>query len=336
MMVRIAILGYGYWGPHVARNFQKLDNCSVAAICDVKSEALQRAHRDFPQAIVTSDFNTILASSKIDAIAIVTPGGTHFEVAESALKNRKHIFVEKPFTSTCRQAERLIELAERAHLLIMVDHTFLFTGAVRGIRQLADRGALGRLYYYDSTRANLGIFQNNLNVIWDLACHDLSIVDYLAPNHPEYVVATGQSHYGKVENVAFVTVYYTDRMIAHINVSWLAPFKVRTTLIGSEKLMVVWNDLETDEKLRLYDRGVQMVNREDQDRSGLPVHYRLGDIWVPKIDQTEALSLETRYFIDCVSGNQRPFNDGRAGWRIVRLLEAADESLKNHGAPSRL
>ncbi|HLH30143.1 MAG TPA: Gfo/Idh/MocA family oxidoreductase, partial [Terriglobia bacterium] len=259
---------------------------------------------------------------------------THFELAQSALKNGKHVFVEKPFTSTAEQAEELINLAEWKNLQIMVDHTFLFTGAVKKIRQMVEEGALGKLYYYDSTRVNLGLFQHDVNVIWDLAPHDLSIVDQLVTEAPQCVVATGQAHLNGHEDVAYLTVYYGDRMIAHVNVNWLSPVKVRTTLIGGEKKMLVWNDLEADEKIRVYDKGVQITSGESV--YDLLVSYRSGDMWAPRTDQSEALAAETKYFVDCVSSDRKPFNDGQAGLRIVRILEAADKSLKQGGAPVRL
>jgi predicted dehydrogenase len=333
-MIKIAVIGYGYWGPRIARNFHAVDGCKVVAICDKSAAALQRAARDFPDAEATCDFKAVLESPHIDAIAIVTPVWTHFELAESALKNGKHVFVEKPFTSTAAQAEQLVELAQRKNLCIMVDHTFLFTGAVRRIRKMVDEGALGTLYYYDSTRVNLGLFQHDVNVIWDLAPHDLSIVDHLTSNTPQYVTASGQSHLNGFEDLAYITVYYSDQMIAHFNVNWLSPVKVRTTLIGGEKKMLVWNDLEADEKLKVYDKGVAITS--GQNIYELLVSYRSGDMWAPRVEQTEALAVETKYFIDCVEKSEKPFNDGEAGLRIVRLLEAADKSLKSRGVPVQL
>jgi predicted dehydrogenase len=267
-------------------------------------------------------------------MAVVTPVWTHFELAKAALENGKHVFVEKPFTSTAAQAEQLIDLAEKKRLQIMVDHTFLFTGAVRKIRQLIDEGAVGKLYYYDSTRVNLGLFQHDVNVIWDLAPHDLSIMDHLIKGKPETVIATGESHVNGLEDLAYITIYFRDKIIAHINVNWLSPVKVRTTLIGGEKKMLVWNDLDADEKLKVYDKGVEVTNGNGV--YDLLVSYRSGDMWAPRIDQTEALRTETKYFIDCISRNERPFNDGIAGLRVVKMLEAADKSLKERGKPISL
>src|SRR5271163_2200863 len=234
-VLRVGVIGYGYWGPNIVRNFHGQERSRVVAVCDKSPKSLQRVRMAFPDMPTTSDFSELLTSPDIDAIAIVTPVWTHFELAKTALENGKHVFVEKPFTCTTAQAEELIELADRKHLKIMVDHTFLFTGAVQRIKELIDDGTLGELYYYDSTRVNLGLFQHDVNVLWDLAPHDLSIMDYLIKEKPEAVVATGERHLNGVADIAFMTLYYPNNMIGHINVNWLSPVKVRTTLIGGEK-----------------------------------------------------------------------------------------------------
>jgi predicted dehydrogenase len=333
-MIRMGVIGYGYWGPQIVRNFHSTDGCEVGVICDKSPDSLRRAGKAYPHIRTSTDLCDALASPNIDAVAVVTPVWTHFELAKAALENGKHVFVEKPFTSNSAQAEELIDLAESKDLQIMVDHTFLFTGAVKKIRQLVDEGALGKLYYYDSTRVNLGLFQHDVNVIWDLAPHDLSIVDQLIDDKPEVVIATGQKHLNGFEDLAYITIYFRNSIIAHINVNWLSPVKVRTTLIGGEKKMLVWNDLDADEKIKIYDKGVDITN--GQSVRELLVSYRSGDMWSPKVEQTEALRAETKYFIDCVSNNERPFNDGVAGLRVVRMLEAADKSLKDRGKPVRL
>jgi len=333
-VIKVGVIGYGYWGPVVARNFYSADGCELAAICDKSSASLDRARKAFPGVAVTCDVNAITTSPEIDVVAVITPVWTHFEFAKAALENGKHVFVEKPFTSNIAQAEELIELAARKNLQIMVDHTFLFTGAVRKIRQLVDEGALGKLYYYDSTRVNLGLFQHDVNVIWDLAPHDLSIMDHLMDAEPTTVVATGQSHLNSHEDIAYITVYFKDSLLAHINVNWLSPVKVRTTLIGGEKKMVVWNDLDVDEKVKVYDKGVDITS--GQGLYELLVSYRSGDMWAPKVDQTEALKREVNYFVECITKNETPINDGPAGLRVVRLLEAATRSLKERGRPVNL
>jgi predicted dehydrogenase len=298
-------------------------------ICDKSPDSLRRAKQAHPDVTVTSDISEVISSPEIDAVAVITPVWTHFELACAALTNGKHVFVEKPFTSTAAQAERLIELADQKKLQIMVDHTFLFTGAVKKLRQLVDDGTLGKLYYYDSTRVNLGLFQHDVNVIWDLAPHDLSILDHLVKAKPEVVIATGQKHLNGLEDVAYITIYFSDSMIAHLNVNWLSPVKVRTTLLGGEKKMVVWNDVEADEKIKVYDKGVDITS--GQGVYDLLVSYRSGDMWSPKVDQSEALASEARCFIDSIQRNETPSNDGAAGLRVVKLLEAADRSLKERG-----
>jgi predicted dehydrogenase len=328
-MIRVGIIGYGYWGPHIARNFHSVNGCEIAGICDKRPDAQRRAKQAFPGVFITAEVSDVVSAPDIDVVAVITPVWTHFAVAKAALENGKHVFVEKPFTSTVAQAEELIELAARKNLKIMVDHTFLFTGAVNKLRQLIDDGTLGKLYYYDSTRVNLGLFQHDVNVIWDLAPHDLSIMDHLVTAKPEVVVATGQKHLNSHEDVAYITIYFSDCMIAHLNVNWLSPVKVRTTLLGGEKKMVVWNDLEADEKVKVYDRGVNITS--GQSVYDLLVSYRSGDMWSPKVDQREALTAEAEYFVNCVCNDKDPFNDGHAGLRIVRLLEAAERSLKERG-----
>jgi len=328
-MIRFGVIGYGYWGPNVVRNLSNLEFSEVAVVCDRSPAARRRVQKAYPHMKVSEDHWEVVTSPDIDAVAIVTPVWTHFELAKAALQNGKHVFVEKPFTSSIEQAEELIELAERKNLQIMVDHTFLFTGAVKKIHDLLQEGALGQLYYYDSTRVNLGLFQHDINVIWDLAPHDLSIMDYLIGQEPEAVVATGQSHLNGHEDVAFITLYFPNKVIAHVNVNWLSPVKVRTTLIGGEKKMLVWNDLEADEKIKIYDKGVKVATQEGL--YNLLVSYRSGDMWAPQIEQTEALRKELGYFVECISNNERPMNDGFAGLRIVKMLQAATDSLQRRG-----
>ncbi|HXY02771.1 MAG TPA: Gfo/Idh/MocA family oxidoreductase, partial [Terriglobales bacterium] len=320
----------GYWGPNVVRNLNQLENAKVLAISDKSPQARRWAQKGYPHIEITSDPQALMSSTEIDAIAVVTPVWTHFELAKSALEHGKHIFVEKPFTSSTAQAEQLISLAAKKNLKIMVDHTFLFTGAVTKIRQLLQEGILGKLYYYDSTRVNLGLFQHDVNVIWDLAPHDLSIMDYLIEQTPEGIVATGQTHLNGFEDVAFITLYFPDKIIAHLNVNWLSPVKVRTTLIGGEKKMLVWNDLEADEKIKVYDKGIDVTNREGL--YNLLVNYRSGDMWSPQIEQVEALHIELSYFVDCIVQDKTPINDGQAGLRVVKMLEAASKSLRQQGA----
>jgi predicted dehydrogenase len=329
-MLRFGVIGYGYWGPNIVRNLRSLEGCQVVGICDQSPAARKRIQSANPGIPVYSDHNELVSSPDVDVIAVITPVWTHFEVAQAALENGKHVFVEKPFTSSVSLAEELINLAEQKNLKIMVDHTFLFTGAVRKIRKLLDEGVLGKLYYYDSTRVNLGLFQHDCNVIWDLAPHDLSIMNHLLSADAEAISATGQKHLNGHEDIAFITAYFPEKMIAHINVNWLSPVKVRTTLIGGEKKMLVWNDLEADEKLKIYDKGVDVKSQEGL--YNLLVSYRSGDMWSPQVEQVEALRLELSYFVDCVCKDEKPFNDGLAGLKVVRMLEAASESVAKRGA----
>ena len=328
--MNFGVIGYGYWGPNVVRNLASLEGSHVIAIAEVSPAARLRAQKAYPAVKITADSSEVVSSAEIDAVAIVTPVWTHYELVKAALENGKHVFVEKPFTSNAAQGEELINLAQQKNLKIMVDHTFLFTGAVKKISQLLDEGTLGNLYYYDSTRVNLGLFQHDVNVLWDLAPHDLSIMDYLIKTSPEAIVATGQNHLNGHEDVAFMTLYFPQNVIAHINVNWLSPVKVRTTLIGGEKRMLVWNDLEADEKLKVYDKGVNITSREGVYE--LLVHYRTGDMWSPQLEQVEALRQELTYFVECVSNGQEPFNDGCAGLRVVKMLEAASESMGKRGS----
>ena len=328
-MIKFGVVGYGYWGPNIVRNLSQLEEVEVVSVCDKSAASRRRVKAAHPHVHVTADLDELMSSPQIQAIAVITPVWTHYELAKTALEHGKHVFVEKPFTSNAAQAEELIDLAAKKNLKIMVDHTFLFTGAVQKIKSLLHEGSLGKLYYYDSTRVNLGLFQHDVNVIWDLAPHDLSIIDHLIDETPEAVVATGQSHLNGHEDVAFITLYFPDKVIAHINVNWLSPVKVRTTLIGGEKKMLVWNDLEADEKIKIYDKGVHITSREGV--YNLLVNYRSGDMWAPQIEHVEALRAELKYFVECIMKDQTPFNDGHAGLRVVKMLEAANESLHRRG-----
>lgn len=329
-VIRFGVIGYGYWGPNVVRNLDQLAQADLLAICDMSASARQRAQKAYPNVAISSDPKDLINSPDIDAVAVVTPVWTHYELAKAALENGKHVFVEKPFTSNTAQAEELIELASKKNLKIMVDHTFLFTGAVRKIKELLNENALGKLYYYDSTRVNLGLFQHDVNVIWDLAPHDLSIMDHLIEERPEAIVATGQSHLNGFEDIAFITLYFPNKIVAHINVNWLSPVKVRTTLIGGEKKMLVWNDQAADEQVKVYDKGVSVTSREGV--YNLLVNYRSGDMWAPRLERAEALTHELSYFVDCITKDETPKNDGHAGYRVVKMLEASNQSIRQRGA----
>ncbi|NTV83263.1 MAG: Gfo/Idh/MocA family oxidoreductase, partial [Bacteroidales bacterium] len=277
-----------------------------------------------------TDSDELIRDPDVDAIAIVTPVFTHYELAKKALEAGKSVFVEKPFTSTIAEAEDLIEIAEKKNLKIMVDHTFLYTGAVRKIKQLMDEGALGDIYYFDSVRVNLGLFQHDINVMWDLAPHDISIMDFLIGKKPIGVLATGSGHFNRgLEDIAYLTFYYPQNIIGHINVNWLSPVKIRSTLIGGSKKMLLWNDLEPDEKIKIYDKGVKVKTNEG--KYNLLVNYRSGDMWAPKIEQTEALKVMAEHFVDYVKNGGTVVNDGVAGLNVVKMLVASDRSLHSKG-----
>jgi len=329
-MIRMGVIGYGYWGPNIVRNFNTLEGSRVVAVSDMNEGALRKAKKSFPHLWVTANSDELINSGDVDAVAIVTPVFTHFELGRKALRAGKHILVEKPFTFKSSHAEQLIDLAEQKKLKIMVDHTFLYTGAVRKIKELIDNGTLGALCYFDSMRINLGLFQHDVNVVWDLAPHDLSIMDFLIKEKPNAMVATGEAHFNReMEDISYLTLYFPNNIIAHINVNWLSPVKVRTTLIGGLKKMLVWNDLDPDEKIKVYDKGIDIKSKNGVYQ--LLVSYRSGDMWAPRLDQGEALKLMAETFIDCVVNGRNPVNDGKAGYRVVKMLEAADKSLKKKG-----
>jgi predicted dehydrogenase len=332
--LRLGVIGYGYWGPNLARNFHAQPDCRVVAICDRDAAARARAEAQYPGIAVRADATEVLTAPDVDAVAIATPVSAHYALARQALDHGKHVFVEKPFTATAAEAEDLIGRGERAGRVIMVDHTFLYTGAVRKIKELVDGGVLGRLYYYDSTRVNLGLFQHDVNVVWDLAPHDLAIIDHVVGLEPEQVVATGQAHLNGHEDLAYVTLYFPNGVIAHVNVNWLSPMKVRTTFLGGDRKMLVWNDLEPGEKLKVYDKGVEITSR--QGIYDLLVSYRSGDMWAPRIEEGEALQREARHFLECIATGRRPLSDGQSGLRVVRVLEAAQRSIERRGAPVAL
>ncbi len=332
-MIRIGIIGYGYWGPNLARNFSETADCEVAGIADLRPDRLAQAQRRHPAAKVTTDLQELLRAPDIDAIAIATPVAAHFELAMAAFAAGKHVFVEKPVTTTSDEATKLIDEAERRKLTLMVDHTFLYTPAVRKIRELCVGGSLGALYYYDAVRVNLGLFQHDVNVLWDLAVHDLSIMDFLLPEAPCAVSATGIRHVAdRGEDIAYLTLFFPSNLIAHIHVNWLAPVKVRRTLIGGTDKMVVYDDLEASEKVKVYDKGITL-NGDPAEQHQMRISYRSGDAWAPRLDTREALSLEAAEFVRSINTGSRPLSDGESGLRIVKILEAASRSMKEKGVP---
>jgi predicted dehydrogenase len=330
-MIGVGVIGYGYWGPNLVRNFAENSSTTVIGVCDLSPQRLAHVQSRYPAVQVTSDYKDLLANPKIDAIAISTPVSSHYKLAMQALEAGKHILVEKPLTTTSEQSMTLIEEAERRRLVLMVDHTFVYTGAVRKIAETIQSGAMGKLLYYDSMRINLGLFQHDVDVMWDLAVHDLSIMQHILPDWPTAITATGMTHVaGGVENVAYITAFYPNNLIAHINVNWLSPVKVRRTLIAGTKQMIVYDDVEASEKVKIYDRGITITN-SPEDTYKILVSYRTGDMHCPKLDATEALAAEARHFADCIEHNKRPITDGHAALQVVRALEAATLSLRERG-----
>jgi predicted dehydrogenase len=335
-MIKVGVIGAGYWGPYLIRNFIINPHSEVKMCCDLKSERLSYIGNLYPAVQTTQNSADIIKHPGIDLVTICTPVFSHYQLARQALQAGKHVLIEKPMTASSAESEDLINLAGQKGLHIFVDHTFVFTGAVRKIKQLIDRGELGELYYFDSTRVNLGMFQHDVNVLWDLAPHDISIMHYLLQADPECVVATGADHLGSgIENVAYLTVYFPGNMIAHINTNWLSPVKIRQTLIAGSKKMIVWDDNQPSEKVRVYDKGIDLISSA-ADVYNMLIQYRTGDMFCPKIDPTEALAVEVQQIVDVLENNQPAQADGKAGRMVVRILEAAQESIKNRGREVRI
>ncbi len=330
-MVRIGVVGYGYWGPNLVRNFAEVPSGELAAVADTDPAKLASVRQRFPAIRTTTDFRELVQDPAIDAVAVATPVESHFEIGMAALAAGKHLWLEKPMTETSEQAERLVEEAERRRLVLLVDYTFVYTGAVRKIAELVRSGELGQIFYYDSTRVNLGLFQRDVNVIADLAVHDFSILDYLLGEHPAGVSAHGTNHFpGSQENLAYISLFYDSGVIAHANVSWLAPVKVRQILIGGSRRMITYDDLQPSEKVKVYDKGVELT--DDPERIyQMRVGYRTGDMWAPRLEQAEALHLATQHFVECIERGARPDTDGQMGIRVVELMEAATSSMRRKG-----
>lgn len=335
-MIGIGVIGYGYWGPNLVRNFSQVPDARVLAVCDQRLERRAQVERVYPSIKTYADVGEMLRNPAIDAVAIATPVSSHFPLALAALQAGKHIFVEKPFTATAEEAERLLEEGEKRRLTVMVDHTFIYTSAVRKIKEMLDDGSLGDLYYYDSVRVNLGLFQHDVNVLWDLAVHDLSIMDYLIGRSPTMIAATGMAHVsGRPENMAYLTCFFSNNLIAHFHVNWMAPVKLRKTLIGGSEKMIVYDDIEMSEKIKVYDKGI-IVSEADDAIYQRHVGYRTGDMWAPRLDNIEALKIESEHFVECVQTGQQPLSSGQSGLRVVRILEAASRSMANHGQPVQI
>jgi predicted dehydrogenase len=335
-MIKIGLIGFGYWGPNLARNFNVNAEFELSAICDFSPDRLETAGRFYPHVKLFNDVKDFFNDPILDAVAIATPVATHHELAKWALDTGRHIWLEKPMTEKVEQAEELIELAQYKRKTLHVDHTFVYTGAVRKIKEIIEKGELGDLIYYDSTRVNLGLFQQDVNVIWDLAPHDISILDYLMPFKKHAVSATGSHYYGNgIVPKSLLTIYMEDNIVGHINVSWVSPVKIRQTLIGGSSKMIVYDDNHPSEKVKIYDKGVELAYTKEE-LYHLKVQYRVGDMYAPKLEDHEALAMSTQHFADCLNNGEKPLTDGKAGLEVVKVLVASEESLKAKGAPVEL
>lgn len=330
-MINIGVVGYGYWGPNLVRNFVEVQGLNVAAVSDRDPARRALVQTRYPSVRTVAEAQELIDDPSIDAVAIATPVATHFDLALAALRAGKHVWLEKPMTETSEQARILCEEAEARGLVLLVDHTFIYTGAVQKMAEIIKSGELGDVFYYDSIRVNLGLFQRDVSVISDLAVHDFSILDHLLDEHPVAVSASGTNHFaGTPENLAYVTLFYESGTIAHINISWLAPVKVRQILVGGSKKMIAYNDLEPDEKIKIYDKGVNFTD-DPQKIQELRVGYRSGDMTAPKLAVTEALKVEAEHFVDCIVNGTKPRTDGALGLRVVELVEAASRSMRRRG-----
>ena len=330
-MVQVAVIGCGYWGPNLIRNFSACPQTALRVICDRDSVRLARISSQYPAAETAADPEEIWSRSDIDAVAIATPVRTHFDLARAALASGKHVLLEKPMTQTLAESRELVDLAAKQRRVLMVDHTYLYTGAVRKIKQLLDDGALGELYYVDSVRINLGLFQHDVNVLWDLSVHDIAVVGYVTGLAPRSLTATGTSHTeNRIEDVAYLSLDLGGSLMASFHVNWLSPVKIRRTIFAGSKQSVVFDDLNPDEKVRVYDRGIE-VSRDPEAIRNVLIGYRTGDVWIPKLEMSEALQQMVSHFADCIQNGTRPISGGEAGMQVVKILEAADRSIKAQG-----
>lgn len=332
-MIGVGVIGYGYWGPNLVRNFHEAPGARVMCVCDMDEDRVAAAAARFPGVRMVRDFQALLDDPSVDAVVIATPVSTHYALGMEAIRKGKHVLVEKPLTDSVETSLALEAEANARGVVLMVDHTFVYTGAVRKLAELVRSGEMGKLYYYDSTRVNLGLFQRDVNVLWDLAVHDLAIMDFVLGQSPLRVSATGMAHIsGRQEDIAWLTCEFPDRLVAHFNVNWLSPVKVRRTLLSGDKKMAVYDDLEPSEKVRLYDSGITLGLDREGSYQAL-TGYRTGDVWIPKLDGSEALQNEARHFLTCIKDGSAPLTDAASGVRVVRVLEAASLSMRNGGKP---
>ncbi len=332
--MQVAVIGIGYWGPNLVRNFAKHPSVNKVFCYDIDEKRISEVCKEFPNVTAASDYEEILNNSAIDAVALATPVATHFELAQQALEHGKHTFIEKPFTSSVQDAKSLINLAQKKGLKLMVDHIFAYNGAIRRIKEIIDSGEIGEIMYFDAVRINLGMFQHDVNVVWDLAPHDLSIMSYLLAERPRAVTAVGISHFSTFEDIAYLTLLFNQNCIAHLHVNWLSPVKVRTIIIGGTNKMICFNDMEATEKIKIYNKGVDVTTREGIYKT--LIQYRTGDVHIPQFDTSEPLAEAVADFIDSIEKNRSPITDGNAGLSVVEILEAAQKSIKADGAVVQL
>jgi len=336
-MIQTGVIGCGYWGPNLIRNLHNQSRGAVRYVCDINTERLEAIARRYPAVKCVTDYREMLADPKLDAVLIATPVETHFEIAREAIEAGKHILIEKPMTDSSETARRLIDLAEKHRRVLMVDHTFLFTSAVQKMKEIVESGELGSIYYLDSVRVNLGLFQHDINVVWDLGPHDISIANHILQRKPERVSAVGASHISDaIEDVAYVTLHYSGNLLAHFHVNWLAPVKVRQMLVGGSEKMLLWNDIEPSEKIKVYDRGISIRPLPDGrvDKHQIYktlIQYRTGDMYAPQLENVEALARVVEHFLHCIETGRKPLTDGESGLEVIRILEAADRSIKMRG-----
>lgn len=335
-MLNIAVIGYGFWGPKLVRNFNSAPGAKVVMIVDQNPQRRLLAEIEWPDIRVADDLSCALSGNVTDAVAIATPLSTHYNIGMLALRAKRHVFIEKPAAASAHDVEKLNEAADKCERILMVDHTFIHTPAVKRIREIIDSGSAGEIYYFESTRVNLGIFHHDTNVIWDLAVHDVSMMDFLLDEQPVAVSATGQNHFkDQTENIASLTIFFEGITIAHVHVNWLAPVKVRRTLIGGSRQMIVYDDLEPSEKVKVYDKGVDIELDVNSSRQA-QFNYRSGDMWAPNLPNDEPLQNCVRHFIKCIEQNITPTTDGQSGLRVVRIIEAASQSMARRGSPIEL
>ena len=328
----VGVIGCGYWGPNLIRNFNENPHTDIRYACDLDLESLNKIKLRYPSVITTRNYCDLLRDEDLQVIAVATPVHTHYKLATEILSAGKHLLIEKPLAASVKEAEKLVNLAQKKNLMLFVDHTFIYTGAVRKMKDFISSGELGNLFYFDSVRVNLGLFQSDVNVVWDLASHDVSIMDHIISDKPKSVVAMGGSHTDNgIEDIAYVTVKFDGELMAHFHINWMSPVKIRRIIIGGSKKMIVFDDLDPAEKIKIYDKGIVFAKADRELIYQNIIQYRIGDMYAPRIDQTEALKVLVDHLVDCIKKKKKPITDGESGLRVVRILEAADKSLKKGG-----